>query len=61
MDVAMERVGKPAQCFQGSAALGIRRDGGGRTRNAAGYEPEPGTARIAAMPSRYNSDPMTPR
>ena len=61
MDVAMERVGKPAQCFQGSAALGIRRDGGGRTRSAAGYEPEPGTARIAAMHPPYDPDLMTPR
>lgn len=28
------------------------RDGGSRTRSAAGYEPEPGTARIAAIAPR---------
>lgn len=28
------------------------RDGGSRTRNAPGYEPVPGTARIAAMTPR---------
>jgi hypothetical protein len=28
------------------------RDGGSRTRNASGYEPEPGTTRIAAMARR---------
>ena len=33
----------------GSGPLVKRRDGGSRTRNATGYEPVPGTARIAAM------------
>lgn len=31
---------------------GSGRDGGSRTRNATGYEPVPGTARIAAMTPR---------
>ena len=34
----------------GSRPFANRRDEGSRTRNATGYEPVPGTARIAAMP-----------
>jgi hypothetical protein len=35
---------------RGSRPSFDRRDGGSRTRNAPGYEPVPGTVRIAAMP-----------
>jgi len=36
----------------GSRPFANRRDEGSRTRNATGYEPLPGTARIAAMTPR---------
>jgi len=36
----------------GSRPFVKRRDEGSRTRNATGYEPLPGTARIAAMTPR---------
>ena len=44
---------RPNAAFdKGIEALHSGRDGGSRTRHAAGYEPEPGTARIAAIAPR---------
>lgn len=47
--------GAGSQCFQARPPYQNGRDGGSRTRSAAGYEPEPGAARIAAMPSTLNA------